>query len=121
MARAEETLREVEDLKRLGYYNTAVNRIYYACFYAAIALLVAYHMEVKSHAGVRNSLSLHFIKTGILPRHYGQLYSLIFSKRISGDYEDYFTNDLDSVEQLLPQAKEFVATLGRLVAKRLEP
>ena len=29
--RAEETLKEIPYLKQQGYYNTAVNRLYYAC------------------------------------------------------------------------------------------
>lgn len=38
--RSQETLAEVPSLKQLGYYNTAVNRLYYACYYAAVALLI---------------------------------------------------------------------------------
>lgn len=38
--RAEETLIEIPYLKQQGYYNTAVNRFYYACHYAAAALLI---------------------------------------------------------------------------------
>lgn len=113
--RAVETLAEIENLKRLGYYNTAVNRMYYACFYAANALLVANGIEVKSHASVRNSLSLHFVKEGILPRECGKFYSLIFAKRTSGDYEDFFTHDISTVEMLLPQTKRFVDIVKHIV------
>ena len=118
-ARGSGNLIQVLWLKRLGYYNTAVNRLYYACFYAAIALLVAHGHEVKSHAGVRNALSLHYVRTGILPIHYGQLYSLVFAKRTSGDYEDYFTNDLSTVEELQPQVLDFVQRLDALVQQWL--
>lgn len=38
--RAKETLAEIPFLKQQGYYNTAINRLYYACYYAAVALLV---------------------------------------------------------------------------------
>ena len=38
--RAKETLKEIPYLKQQGYYNTAVNRLYYACYYAAVALLI---------------------------------------------------------------------------------
>ena len=33
--RAEETLAEIPFLRQQGYYNTAINRLYYACYYAA--------------------------------------------------------------------------------------
>lgn len=113
--RAAETIAEVNELKLLGYYNTAVNRMYYACFYATIALLVANGIEVKSHSGVRNALALHFVKPGIIPVEMGKFYSLIFAKRSSGDYEDFFTHTLDSVEQFQPQAMEFVKLITNLV------
>lgn len=120
MDRALETLSEIESLQALGYYNTAINRIYYACFYASNALLVANGIEVKSHAGVRNNLSVHFVKEGILPKECGKFYSLIFAKRTSGDYEDFFTHDASSVEVLLPQAKRFINLVKELVDKWID-
>ena len=38
--RAQETLAEIPFLNQQGYYNTAVNRLYYACYYAVTALLI---------------------------------------------------------------------------------
>ena len=53
---AENTLAEVETHRANGFYNTAVNRLYYACYYAATAILIANGIEVKSHDGVRMNL-----------------------------------------------------------------
>ena len=39
MERANETLQEARLLAKEGYYNATFNRLYYACFYAALALL----------------------------------------------------------------------------------
>ena len=41
--RAHETIAEIPYLRERGYYNTATNRLYYACYYAAVALLTKYH------------------------------------------------------------------------------
>lgn len=38
---AEKTLGEIDNLLALKYYNNAVNRMYYACYYAVSALLIA--------------------------------------------------------------------------------
>ena len=38
---AENTLAEVETHRANGFYNTAVNRLYYACYYAATAILIS--------------------------------------------------------------------------------
>lgn len=42
-----DTLKEVLDHCDNGYFNTAVNRLYYACYYAATALLVANSIETN--------------------------------------------------------------------------
>ena len=62
-----DTLKEVLDHCDNGYFNTAVKRLYYACYYVASALLVANCIETKSHDGVRQMLGKEFILTnGIL-------------------------------------------------------
>lgn len=50
---AHKTLDEVQSHIEMGYYNTAVNRMYYACYYAVSALLVANKFVTKSHEGVK--------------------------------------------------------------------
>jgi len=47
ISRAKETISEVHSLIELGYYNTAINRIYYACFYAVNALLINKGLSAK--------------------------------------------------------------------------
>ena len=89
--------------------------MYYACYYAASALLVANKITTKSHDGVRQMFSLHFVKTGKLPKEYGRYYSSLFDKRITGDYEDLFDHNLATCDMMYPTAKDFVATVGRLV------
>ena len=44
LSRAKETLEEVPHLRDMGYFNTAVNRLYYACYYAMVALLIKNHI-----------------------------------------------------------------------------
>jgi uncharacterized protein (UPF0332 family) len=48
MENANYTLKEVESHIQNGFYNTAVNRMYYACYYAASAMLIAKGVETKS-------------------------------------------------------------------------
>lgn len=40
MQRAHETMQEALLMSRESFYNAAVNRLYYACYYAAVALLI---------------------------------------------------------------------------------
>ena len=114
------TLDEVSSHIERGYYNTAVNRMYYACYYAASAMLVANQVFTKSHDGVKQMFSLHYVKTGKVPSELGKYYSHLFDKRTRGDYEDLFNNDLAVCEKLYPQAKEFVAVLTDLAESWLK-
>jgi len=51
--RSEETLNEAKLLFDAGYYNAAVNRLYYACFYIVSALLLTEGMSSAKHSGVK--------------------------------------------------------------------
>lgn len=108
---AENTLGEIENLFALKYYNNAANRMYYACYYAVSALLIANNISTKSHDGVMQMFGLHFIRTGIFPTYYGKYYSQLFNERQTGDYEDLFNHDEVSTAELYPKAKELVAAI----------
>ena len=56
---AHKTLEEVDLLIQNGLFNTAVNRMYYACFYAVSALLVANQITAKSHDGVKQMMGVN--------------------------------------------------------------
>ena len=45
LRRARETIDEVDFLINNRLWNTAINRMYYSCFYAVIALLPKYNVE----------------------------------------------------------------------------
>lgn len=112
---AENTLSEIENLFALKYYNNAANRMYYACYYAVSALLIANGITTKSHDGVMQMFGLHFIRTGIFPAYYGKYYSQLFNERQTGDYEDLFNHDEVSTAELYPKAKELVAAVKEKV------
>lgn len=108
---AQKTLSEVESHRENGFYNTAVNRMYYACYYAATAMLISMCIEVKSHDGVRLNLGKHVVMEGHLSPELGRFYSRLFSKRSTGDYDDFINHTLETVDELLPQARKFIETL----------
>ena len=62
--RATESFEEALILAENKRWNAVVNRLYYACFYAVIALLLKNNNETQTHDGARTLFGLHFIKTG---------------------------------------------------------
>ena len=111
MENAEKTLSEVESHRANGFYYTAVNRMYYACYYTAAARLISIGVEVESHEGVRQSIGQHLILTGQLSPESNRFYSRLFFNRNMGDYDDFVNHTLVTVNELLPQAKQFVQTI----------
>ena len=87
--RAHETLAEIPYLSEQGYFNTAVNRLYYACYYAAVALLTKHHIKTGTHAGVKTMLGLHFVSKGLISKESGRAFTNLFDSRQSGDYDDF--------------------------------
>ena len=65
-------------------------------------------------------MSLHFIKTCILPTELGRYYGRLFSNRLTGDYDDFFSHDMESAKSLYPEAKVFVNTVKKLVDEWLD-
>lgn len=112
---AKDTFAEVRSITECGFYNTAVNRLYYACYYAVTALLVKYNIPAQTHAGVKQMLGLHFVTTRKLDPEFAQFYAQMFNNRISGDYDDFISFDMEIVEELIPQAKLFIDTIEKLL------
>lgn len=91
-----------------GFWNSAVNRLYYAVFYAVNALLVLHEIQTKSHSATKSQFSLHFVKTGKFDKKYGRLLSELYDWRQKGDYDNIFDYDNDSVQPLFKPVEEFI-------------
>lgn len=103
-----------------GFWNSAVNRLYYSIFYAVNAILYLNDISSKSHSSVKSQFSLHFIKTGRIDIKYGRLLSELFDWRQKGDYENIFDYDKESVEPLFLQVKEMLVLIEKEINKQLE-
>jgi uncharacterized protein (UPF0332 family) len=107
LAKSKKRLAEINNLIQFGYYDTAVNRIYYASFYSVQALLLSINLNPKSHKGVLTMFALHFVKTGLFPEDLAKFYPRIFNERLIGDYEDVNETNKDWVGTLFSTAVIF--------------
>jgi len=115
LQKAKETLTELKANIELGFWRVAANRLYYACYYAATALLIQNSHIARTHAGVINQLSLHFIREGLLNVEYGKLYKTLFELRQTGDYDDFVIVAENDVIPLLEPAEKFIAEIEKLI------
>ncbi|MDR3222891.1 MAG: HEPN domain-containing protein [Methanobrevibacter sp.] len=63
---SEKTFEVAKLLFENGYYGDSINRVYYAMFYAAKALLAKKNIFPKIHKGTVNMFSKEFVKTSII-------------------------------------------------------
>jgi len=113
--RAKDTLKEVDLHVVNELWSTAINRLYYACYYAVIALLVSKEIDAQTHAGVRQMFGLHFIKPGLIDNELGKFYSDIFDKRQTGDYDDFVDFSKEEVVHMLLPAHKLITEIEKLL------
>ena len=113
--RARETYEDALYLYEKGSLNSCVNRLYYAAFYAAIALLLHNGIEVKSHDGVKQKLGEKFVINGILSKDLAKIFSILSDYRHKGDYDDLFIFDKEIVDRLLIPVKNFIDQIEKLI------
>lgn len=108
LAKSQQALREAEHLLRGGFSVGVVNRIYYAVFYSASALLLLEGNVSSKHSGVLSLFNQLWIKPGRLPREMGAFYLTMFDRRQKGDYWDLADFDRADLESWLGEARSFV-------------
>jgi uncharacterized protein (UPF0332 family) len=118
LKRSAETLSEIPLHLKNGLWNTAINRLYYACYYAVAALLLEYDIKANTHSGVRQMLGLHFVKTGKIDPDLGKVFSSLFDKRHSSDYDDFIQITKEDIEDLLPPATILIGKIEELIKEK---
>ncbi len=108
IGRAIKTLLEADKMIEFNFYSAALNRLYYACFYAATALTYKKDVFTKTHSGVKQMIGLHYVSTGILSKKMGVFYGNIFLSRLGSDYDDFVDPNPEMVKEYAILAKEFV-------------
>ncbi|MFA6925335.1 MAG: HEPN domain-containing protein [Bacteroidales bacterium] len=111
--RAHETLADARLLAEGGRWNSCVNRLYYASFYSVNALFLKNNFKTHTHNGCRSKFLFEFIKTGIISKDYGKLYTDLFDWRQEGDYADFISFDKSTVTPLLEQTENFIKEIEK--------
>lgn len=115
LSKSRELLREIEIHIEHELWHTAINRLYYACYYAISALLLSKNIKPHTHAGVRQMLGLHIIKQGLISEDLGKFYSDLSDKRQTSDYDDFVQITKDDVYDMYPIAKELITQIDKLL------
>ena len=119
-SKAEESLTSAQRELEAQSHSFAVNRLYYAMFYAVSAVVLKRKLSFKKHSGVRATFHREFIKTGLLDVKWGKLYDQLFEDRQEGDYIALIEFDRDYVEDQLARCTQFLEKIRPFIASTLE-
>lgn len=117
----EEEIRKAQvalsDAERLAEGNGSdegiVNRLYYATFHAAQAVLYARDVDPGSHGAVRNRFGNEVVLAGDATREQGRLLTTLADLRQQADY-GYEPVEVD-VDRLREETRTFVEDMADLV------
>ena len=108
LQRAREALDDAQSDLEQERLNSAANRIYYAMFYAAIALLATRDLSSSRHSGVIALFYKHFVQDSSFPAELAQYLGRAFEMRTSTDYKDFSTPEPVKVREMFEHARAFV-------------
>ena len=97
--------------------RSVLNRVYYAMFYAVLALLVYEPYFSSKHSGVLSYFNKRFIKEHIFPEELGRSINKAFELRQRGDYREYVTLHYEQIEPLIGQTEAFLLAVKDYLGK----
>ena len=98
-----------------GYHGSAINRAYYAIFYAANGLLATQGLARSKHSGVVAAFRQRFVKSGQVEVGYSRIYERVMNDRQVTDYDVEASVDPDRARTDLEDAQRFVDRVEALL------
>jgi uncharacterized protein (UPF0332 family) len=118
ISRAKDTLDDASILAEREKWNSTINRLYYAAYYAVMALLLDSELKPTTHNGAKSNFSEFFIKTGKIDKEFGKIYSQLFTWRQKGDYDDLFDFTQEKVLPYFKPISELIEIIEELTKNR---
>ncbi len=119
LSQAKDSLKEADVLLREGMsYRSVINRLYYAMFYAVLAILQEREIGTSKHSGAISLFDREFIKTGILDKSFSKVLHRAFELRQKGDYMEQTEVTKQEIEEIQPKAQDFMNKIENYLLKK---
>lgn len=116
--RAKETLEDTQIAFTLGRHHMAMNRAYYAFFYAVMALGLSEGFITSKHSELRGWFNKTFIKTGVFPLNVGKVYSKLYEGRMESDYATLYSPTKEELSEEIPHLEACILTIENYINKK---
>jgi uncharacterized protein (UPF0332 family) len=118
---AHDSLREAGILVRERSWRGAINRAYYAMFYAVLALAVVEGYSTSKHAGVLAFFDREYVKKDVFSKALSQKMHLAFERRQTQDYGEFVLIEESTAQETLADATEFVDAIETYLLSSVFP
>lgn len=114
---AKETINVAKLCFENGHYKDAINRAYYAAFYAVKAVLALDNIDFKRHKDVVATFNRDYIASGMYEKEIGRLLSRLQKKRENSDYDDFYIASKEEAEDQIKFAEQIVMSITNKIGK----
>lgn len=118
MENAEETYNAAKLCLDSKLYKDAINRCYYAAFYAIKAVLALEEIDFKRHKDVVAYFNKTYVATGIFSREIGKKLGRLKQERESSDYDDFYMASLSDATEQLKVAELIIESVKEYLSKQ---
>lgn len=87
-----------------GFYKDAINRSYYAAFYAVKGVLLLGTVDFKRHKDVVAFFNKEYVATEIFSREVGRRFAALKQLREKSDYDDFYIASKEKAEEQVETA-----------------
>ena len=115
---AKETINVAKLCFENGHYKDAINRAYYAAFYAVKAVLALDNIDFKRHKDVVATFNRDYIASGMYEKEIGRLLSRLQKKRENSDYDDFYIASKEEAEDQIKFAEQIVMSITNKIVKQ---
>lgn len=102
------------------HYKDAINRSYYASFYAVKAVLAMEGTDFKRHKDVVAYFNKNYVATEIFDKMLGRKLANFQQTRESSDYDDFFLASKEEAEIQCKSAENIIDTVKKYLNDRYE-
>jgi uncharacterized protein len=115
LEKAREALSTARDNVEAGHIEGAINRAYYAAFYAARAALHEEKEAPRSHKGVRTRFYDLYVRPGHLDQAVAGILGAAEEARRNADYDAFSIFDRNAALDLISDVERFLAAVEALL------
>lgn len=101
-----------------GFYRDAVNRSYYAAFYAVRSVLAVESIDFKRHKDGVAYFNKNYVAVGTFPRELGKRLGRVQMMREDSDYSDFFMVSPEDAEKQYETAEMTISLVERCLREK---